>query len=112
MPAATSELGTLTGVNSECPRSPRSTWLSHSQYWAKNPSFKWSCWRICATSEALAWIPPARVSAGSPGSRSTRLNTAREMMSSRGTVISSRRATKESNDPPDAMKTGSGHFLM
>ncbi len=112
MPEATLELGTLAGVNREWPRFPRRAWLSHSQYWAKKPSFRCSCRRMWATVEALAWIPPARVRAGSPGRISTRLNTASEMTISRGTVIRTRRTTNESNDPPDAMKRNSGHFLM
>ncbi len=62
---------------------------------------------ILATSAGVAWAPPARVIAGSPGIRKIRLKTPRQMSSSKGMVISSRLATNETSEElPDAIVGG------
>ena len=65
-----------------------------------------------ATSAGEARAPPARVRAGSPGMRSTRLNTVSEMMMSRGMISSSRRPMKVASEPPDEPTAGGQPFLM
>ena len=62
MPDATVSL-----LKREFPRFPCSAALSQIQYWAKKPSFRWSCAVILAISAGVALVPPARATAGLPG---------------------------------------------
>ena len=100
MPEATVSL-----LKRELPRFPCSAALSQFQYWAKKPSFRWSCVVILAISAGVALVPPARAMAGLPGMIRMSEYTPTVMRKSSRMVMSSRRATNVSRDPlpPDAI---------
>ena len=58
---------TVSWLKSEFPRFPRRAALSQFQYCAKNPSFRCSSAVILAISPGVAWVPPAKATAGLPG---------------------------------------------
>ena len=82
----------LSDVCNDLPRSPWMAWPSHRPYRTSRGSSRPSSWRIFATCSGVGFSP-ARLTAASPGTRSTRTNTKNETMINSGTLIRSRRTT-------------------
>ena len=80
-------------VESEVPRFPRTAPESQCQYWTINGSLRCNCARTRAISAGVALTPPARVTAGSPGTSARRKKMAKETMSNTGMMLSRRRRT-------------------
>ncbi len=80
-------------LESEVPKFPRTAPVSQCQYWTSSGSFRCSCALTRAISAGVALTPPARVTAGSPGTSASRKKMANDTMSSTGMMLTRRRRT-------------------
>ena len=87
-------------VESDVPRLPCRAAVSQCQYWTSNGSLRWSWLRTWAMAAGVALSPPAKVTAGSPGTSASRKKTAKETMSSTGMMLTRRRRTNLPTRPP------------
>ena len=87
-------------VESEVPRFPRIAPKSQCQYWTIKGSLRCNCARTLAISAGVALTPPARVTAGSPGTSASKKKTAKETMSNTGIMLTRRRRINQPTRPP------------